>query len=77
MNNATAEKIFIFVKEYMQEHGYAPTVEEIKNGVGLRSKSTVHNHLQRLISAGYLETDAVPGSARALRLGPLALGTTK
>ena len=62
------EKIYKFVIDYITEHGYAPTFREMGKGVGLRSTSTVHNHIRTLISMGLLETDAEEGSPRALRM---------
>ena len=53
---------------YMEKHGYAPTVREIGDMVGLSSTSSVHNHLIRMIANGELETDDEIGSPRAIRV---------
>lgn len=52
---------------YIQEHGYPPTVEEIGQAVGLKSKATTHHHLNVLFEEGKLETNA-PGAPRAIRV---------
>lgn len=61
------KRILEFIKDYHAQHGYAPTIREIGNGVGLLSTSTVHSHVDWLIEVGKLETDH-PRSPRALRL---------
>ena len=53
---------------YIEQHGYAPTVREIGEMVGLSSTSSVHNHLMRMIDNGELETDDKVGSPRAIRV---------
>lgn len=60
--------ILHFIIRYLKAHGYPPTVQEIGDGVGLKSKSTVHAHLTKMISDGVLETDAPLGSSRAIRV---------
>ncbi len=44
-----------FVSQYMQKNGYAPTLAEICDGLGLRSPATVHEHIQNLILKGVLK----------------------
>lgn len=61
------EKILDVIIFYIQEHGYSPTVEEIRRAVGLKSKATTHHHLNVLLEEGKLETDA-PGAPRAIRV---------
>lgn len=65
---AVRKRIEKFVIDYITEHGYAPTVREIGEGVGLRSTSSVQAHIRTMINAGTLETDAAEGSPRALRV---------
>lgn len=55
----------------IQNNGYPPTVREIASAVGLASTSTVHGHLARLESNGYLIKDA--SKTRALELTEKAL----
>ena len=58
--------ILEFLHEYVDEHGYPPTVREIGEAVGLRSPSTVHAHLAQLERAGVLKRD--PTKPRAIEL---------
>jgi repressor LexA len=58
--------ILEFLQEYVDQHGYPPTVREIGEAVGLRSPSTVHAHLAQLERAGLLRRD--PTKPRAIEL---------
>lgn len=62
------QKILEFIISYIQLHGYSHTVREIGDGVGLKSKSSVHARLLRMLNDGMIETDAVTGSQRAIRV---------
>jgi repressor LexA len=59
-------EIWSFLVEYVDAHGYPPTVREIGEAVGLASPSTVHAHLANLERAGLLRRD--PTKPRALEL---------
>jgi repressor LexA len=60
------QEIWSFLVEYVDLHGYPPTVREIGEAVGLASPSTVHAHLANLERAGLLKRD--PTKPRALEL---------
>jgi repressor LexA len=60
------QEIWNFLVEYVDGHGYPPTVREIGERVGLASPSTVHAHLANLERAGLLRRD--PTKPRALEL---------
>ena len=60
------QEIWNFLVEYVDGHGYPPTVREIGEHVGLASPSTVHAHLANLERAGLLRRD--PTKPRALEL---------
>lgn len=59
-------EIWDYLRLYVDEHGYPPTVREIGQAVGLASPSTVHAHLANLERAGLLKRD--PTKPRALEL---------
>jgi len=59
-------EIWSFLVDYVDRHGYPPTVREIGEEVGLASPSTVHAHLANLERAGLLRRD--PTKPRALEL---------
>src|SRR5215218_9156854 len=60
------QQIWNYLVEYVDGHGYPPTVREIGEQVGLASPSTVHAHLANLERAGLLRRD--PTKPRALQL---------
>ena len=62
------KRIRAFIVSYITEHGYAPSVREIGQGVGLRSSSSVQVHLDKMVELGLLETDAPRGTPRAIRI---------
>ena len=70
---ARQQEIWQFLVDYVDRHGYPPTVREIGEAVGLASPSTVHAHLANLERAGLLRRD--PTKPRALDLlGQIAAG---
>jgi repressor LexA len=60
------QEIWDFLVDYVDTHGYPPTVREIGEAVGLASPSTVHAHLANLERAGLLKRD--PTKPRAVEL---------
>lgn len=60
------EAILEFIKEEVKQKGYPPSVREIGTAVGLASSSTVHGHLARLESKGYIRRD--PTKPRAIEV---------
>ena len=65
---ATQERVLAYIQAEIRERGYAPSVREIADAVGLRSTSTVHGHLMRLEKKGLLYRDAM--KPRAIGLTP-------
>ena len=57
-----------FVRRFFTEWGYAPTIAEICDGLGLASTATVHKHLKTLVDKGHL--DSLPGRSRGLSVKP-------
>ena len=60
------QEIFDFIKRYVGEHGYPPTVRDIGKAIGLTSSSTVHAHLANLETVGLLRRD--PTKPRAIEV---------
>ncbi|MEK3934993.1 transcriptional repressor LexA [Sporosarcina sp. FSL W7-1349] len=70
------EDILTFIKDEVRAKGYPPSVREIGEAVGLASSSTVHGHLARLESKGYIRRD--PTKPRAIEvLDPEGLDAMK
>lgn len=59
-------EILGYIREYLDEKGYAPSHEEIAERFGYRAISTVAEHLNTLQEKGYILR--TPGRSRALRL---------
>src|SRR3989344_5538134 len=55
-----------FIQQYIQRHGYAPTLAEIAESLGVNAVSTVHEHLQRLVLKGFVKKTA--GFERGIEL---------
>ena len=53
--SAKRKAILDYIEQFTLENGYAPSVREIGEAVGLRSPSTVHSHLKILEDNGYLQ----------------------
>lgn len=52
-------RILAYIQDEIKSRGYAPSVREIGEAVGLKSTSTVHGHLMRLEKKGLLHRDAM------------------
>jgi len=57
------QRIYRFILAYIGAHGYAPSVRDICDAVGLKSPSTVHFHLKNLAELGFIEKGAFKGRA--------------
>src|SRR5205814_10055811 len=64
------QEIWKFLTDYVDAHGYPPTVREIGEAVGLASPSTVHAHLANLERAGLIKRDPTKPRALELRRDP-------
>jgi repressor LexA len=51
-------QVLQYIRDTVAARGYPPSVREIGEAVGLSSPSTVHSHLNSLVSAGALRRDA-------------------
>jgi repressor LexA len=60
------KEMFDYLRAYIAENGYAPTLEEIGRHFDLASLATVHKHLQNLERKGVIRR--LPNQSRALEL---------
>ena len=60
------DQIYEYLCRVIPEQGYAPSVREICEAVGLKSPSTVHFHLKRLQERGLIEKGDCKGRAIVL-----------
>src|SRR5438034_3169430 len=61
-------EILDYLNEFIQQHGYAPSLEEIGRRFGLSSLATVHKHLTNLQEKGLIKREW--NRSRALELVP-------
>jgi repressor LexA len=59
-------RILEFIEKFVEERGYPPTYEEIREALGMSTKSLVYHHLEALEGAGYLSR--MPNTPRGIRL---------
>ena len=52
-------RVLAYVKEQIKKNGYAPSVREICQALGLKSTSTVHGYLARLEKKGLIQKAAL------------------
>src|ERR1700692_35861 len=48
-------EILDYLKDFIQRHGYAPSLEEIGRRFGLSSRAPVHKHLTNLQEKGFIK----------------------
>lgn len=59
-------RVLEFITQYIQRHGYAPTLSEIAESMGVNAVSTIHEHLERLVQKGFIKKTA--GFERGLEI---------
>ncbi len=62
---AQSEQVYQFIREYLSEHGYSPSLREIAAACGL-GMTALMRHLDRLEVQGRIVR--VPRQARSIRL---------
>ena len=50
-------EVYTFIQQFVEQHGYSPSFEEIGDGLGLSSLATVHKHVTNLEQKGLLKRD--------------------
>ena len=66
-------QILDFLNEFIDKHGYAPSLEEIGQRFGLSSLATVHKHLTNLEEKGFIRR--AWNKSRSVELVPTRLGS--
>lgn len=49
------KEVLYFIKGFIRDKGYSPTLEEIRKKLQLSAVSTVHQHIDALIDKGYIK----------------------
>lgn len=65
-------EILDYLAEFIEKHGYAPSLEEIGHRFGLSSLATVHKHLMNLQEKGFIKRSW--NRSRSLELIPARVG---
>ena len=65
-------EILDYLNDFIQQHGYAPSLEEIGRRFGLSSLATVHKHLTNLQDKGFIKR--AWNRSRSVELMPTRLG---
>jgi SOS-response transcriptional repressor LexA len=58
------KKTLEFIVSYMQDNGIPPSYSEMSDGLGLKSKSRIYDHIYALKDRGYI--DYAPKKARSI-----------
>ena len=66
-------EILDYLNDFIQQHGYAPSLEEIGQRFGLSSLATVHKHLTNLQEKGFIRR--AWNRSRSVELVPVHVGT--
>lgn len=59
-------KALDFIKDYLSREGFAPSLAEIAEGLGTRSRGSMHKQVQALAAAGVIRL--IPGRQRGIEL---------
>ena len=65
-------EILDYLTEFIERHGYAPSLEEIGRRFGLSSLATVHKHLTNLQDKGFIRR--AWNRSRSIELAPSRMG---
>ena len=60
------KRIWDFIQSYVQTHACAPTISEITDGIGLKSRSAVHRAVQAISTEGLI--NIIPNKRRNILL---------
>ena len=66
MLTPSQHKTLTFIRQFIARYGYAPSLSEIAEGIGIRSKGVAHRYVQALAEAGHLLLH--PGQQRGIEL---------
>lgn len=66
------KEVYDYIKSFIAERAYAPTLEEIQGRFEFKSISTAHYHVKKLQDAGYLEKEI--GRSRSLKAMDIPFG---
>lgn len=59
----TTKKVYDYIVEYSNEHGYQPSLREIADVTGIKSASTIFYHIEKLEKSGLVKKSAAKNRA--------------
>lgn len=65
------KEVYMIIDAYWKKYGFAPSIENIMNMTGNKSKSNVHRMIVRLCELGHCKR--IPNTARSVRPSYLRL----
>lgn len=68
----TQQAVYDYIRTFIQDRSFPPTVREIGAAVGLKSTSSVHSHLKGLADKGYIRLNPSKQRSITLAQGSLA-----
>jgi repressor LexA len=69
------KEVLDFIADFVEEHGYSPSYEELANGLNLASLATVHKHIEGLEARNYLRRGF--NQSRSIEVAPKYLHERK
>ena len=63
---ARERQLLEFITQFIQRYGYAPTLKEIGDALGMGSPATVHEHVDKLRQKGFVRK--LDGTARGIEV---------
>jgi len=63
---AAQQRVFVWIEDYISQHGMAPTYREVQKGLGYRSPSPVEGHVKALTEKGFIHHH--PRQSRSITL---------
>ena len=63
------KQILDYLTGYRTRHGYSPSIEEIRDHLGLSAVSTVHRHLENMVAEGLITREKHRSRSAAPRQG--------
>tara|TARA_R100000781_G_C4071076_1_gene124478 strand:- start:984 stop:1205 length:222 start_codon:yes stop_codon:yes gene_type:complete len=58
--------VYLFIKKQISKNNIAPSYDEIKLALNLKSKNSVHEYIKQLIARGWLTN--LKGKARSIQI---------
>jgi len=69
------KEVLDFIADFVDEHGYSPSYEELARGLNLASLATVHKHIQGLEARNYLRRSF--NQSRSIEVAPKYISERK